>query len=237
LWTQQVEANSGSFHGSLTTQSPHGGGLLAATTVTPEGTMNAARFATVAAAVFAVAACQEAPTAPQSLAFEPNSARKTHWSDHDNTIVTFNSASCTLVNAATGSVQCSWDISNGPNPFNVYPEALLDVTYNCVNPSNGRIASTSNRERWVWSNGVEGITTGTSVETNHQLNPPNIWNSYTGKDKKFNACKGSQVVSITNTSMLYWDLYVDNWYDGQPWADYRYGCFASDARYECLTPF
>src|ERR1044071_2195963 len=101
----------------------------------------------IAAVMFALvaAACSDAPTSPGN-ALTPSSLISISATP-DPTLVTFNSASCALTNAAAGIVTCNWNITNAAaNSLNLWAQAILTVNYDCVNPNNGRVASSETRD-------------------------------------------------------------------------------------------
>lgn len=193
-------------------------------------------FLTATAGV--LTACDSVPTAPENVTARDRGIAMTISTDpaFDPALVSYNSASCTLQDASTGSVACSYDLGNPTGQSrDIYPGAYLRVSYDCVNPKNGRIASSASIEQSVYTWRLAVTETSISA-TDDPLPAPYIpANNYTGKDKKYNACKGSNVVSVTDISMLYWEIWIDNWYSGQPGADYRWSCYASDDRFGCVT--
>jgi hypothetical protein len=60
-----------------------------------------------------------------------------------------------------------------------------------------------------------------------QLSTATLPNDFVRKDTRRNMCKGKQTLVITNYVMDYFDVYVDNWYSGQPAAEYTWGCLGS----------
>ena len=175
-----------------------------------------------------VSGCAESPSAPQELT-APRSIIDIAVAP-DPTLVTFNSASCAVTNSTLGRVSCSWNISNpSQHSLNMWAQAILTATYNCVNPHNGRIASTEQREleTLVQYFGVNSSTlTGTSVA----LPLPFLPTDYRGQLKKENACKGNGVVVALSYSLEYWDVSVITTTGTQ-----RFSCFASDDRLSCFT--
>jgi hypothetical protein len=148
----------------------------------------------------------------------------------DPTLVTFNSASCTLTSASAGFVACSWNISNPAETLlNLNVQAILTASYDCVNPHNGRIASSELRDlsTLVQQFSVSSATlTGTDVS----LPPTFLPTENTGKFKKENACKGNQVVQNLSYSIAYWSVSVIT-----VGGTLRQSCFASDNRDGCFT--
>ena len=174
-----------------------------------------------------VASCSDAPSGPElrgPLSLIDISAVV------DPTLVTFNSASCTLTNANVGNVSCSWNITNAAaNSLNLWAQTILTASYNCVNPNNGRIASSEERnlETLVQFFGQNSTSlTGTNVA----LPPPFLPTNFKGQDHKQNACKGNAVPIGIHYTLTYWDVSVITTSGTQ-----RFSCFASDDRLGCLT--
>jgi len=139
------------------------------------------------------------------------------------------------VSSSTGEVRCDYAVSNPDGLLvNIYPEAQMSLDYQCVNPNTGRIASSGTGFRWTvkW---IEGLTGTTLTGSNVQLSTANLPNGYTKKNTKLNVCKKSQQLVITNYSMMYWDIFLDNWYSGQSYDQYKSTCFGLDDRYGCET--
>jgi hypothetical protein len=148
----------------------------------------------------------------------------------DPTLVTFNSASCAVTNSALGAVSCSWNIGNpAQNSLNFWAQAILTATYNCVNPHNGRIASTEQREFETLRQEF-GVSTPTLAGSNVALPLTFLPRDLTGRMKKENACKGNGVVVALSYELEYWDVSVITTSGTQ-----RFSCFASDDRLGCLT--
>jgi hypothetical protein len=103
-----------------------------------------------------------------------------------------------------------------------------------VSPSTGKVQSSGTRYRWTlaW---IEGVSETTLTGSNVQLTTATVPNSYIKKDTKLNACKGKQKVVITKYAMEYWDIWLDNWYSGQPSDQYKMTCLGLDGRYGCET--
>lgn len=182
-----------------------------------------------------LAGCSESSTGPETSAPEksPTPAAPTFSATLPGTNATINSGFCTLVSSTTGEVRCDYEVSNPDGLLlNVYPGATMSLDYQCVNPNTGKIASTGTRTRWTlaW---LEGITATTITGSNVQLTTATLPNSYVKKSTKLNACKGKQELVITNYAMLYWEIYIDNWYSGQPSDQYKYTCLGLDDRYGC----
>lgn len=189
-------------------------------------------FALVAAML---AACSESPTEPATSKSPAPAAAPSFSVALPGTTASITSGSCSLVSASTGQVKCSYDVANPDGLLlNIYPEAMLDIDYQCVNASTGKVQSSGTNARWAVGS-FEGVTATNPTGTDVQLGSPTINNSYVRKDKKYNACKGNQKVIITNYSMRYWEVYLDNWYSGQPNADYTWTCLGFDTSHGCPT--
>jgi hypothetical protein len=171
-------------------------------------------------------ACSEAPTAPQA------DLRLSHVIIQavDPTLVTFNSASCTLASASTGQVSCSWNISNpDANVMNLWAEGILVVNYQCVNPKNGRIASSEQREISTLQQFFS--VSATSLTGSNSLLPlPNLPNDLRGKQNRENACRGNGEPQGMTWRLDYWDVSVITVGGIQ-----RFSCAASDNRNGCFT--
>jgi hypothetical protein len=180
--------------------------------------------------VLLVSACSDAPTSPiQAIQATPASLISISVTP-DPTLVTFNSASCTLTNANVGNVSCSWNISNpAANSLNLWAQTILTVTYDCVNPHNGRIASSETRDLETLIQ-FFGQTSTTLTGTNVALPPPFLPNDFKGKEHTQNACKGNGVPTGIHYSLTYWDVSVITTSGTQ-----RFSCFASDNRLGCFT--
>ena len=177
-------------------------------------------------AMLILASCADNPAVPASSPSTDVSFVITP----DPTLVTFNSASCTLTSASAGFVACSWNISNPAETLlNLNVQAILTASYDCVNPHNGRIASSEQRDlsTLVQQFSVSSATlTGTDVS----LPPTFLPTENTGKFKKENACKGNQVVQNLSYSIAYWSISVIT-----VGGTLRQSCFASDNRDGCFT--
>jgi hypothetical protein len=148
----------------------------------------------------------------------------------DPTLVTFNSASCSLSSAATGAVSCSWNIDNPAlNPLNLWAEAFVNVDYECVNPKNGRVASTEQRQLRTLKQ-YFGLSDASLTGADESLPAPQLMNDYTGKMKKMNACSGNTVPQNLSWSLAYWDVSVVT-----TTGTLRMSCFASDNSNGCFT--
>lgn len=175
-----------------------------------------------------VSGCGEPPSAPQNLA-APRPIIDIAVAP-DPTLVTFNSASCAVTNATLGAVSCSWNISNpAQHSLNLWAQAILTATYNCVNPHNGRIASTEQRPLETLQQ-YFGVSSATLSGTNVALPLPFLPTDYRGQLKKQNACKGNGVVVALSYSLEYWDVSVIT-----TAGTLRFSCFASDNRLSCFT--
>jgi hypothetical protein len=182
-----------------------------------------------------LAACTETSTEPNT-----NRAPEEHASLSvalPGTTASITSGSCNLVNSTTGEVRCSYDIANPDGILlNIYPGARLGIDYQCVNSSTGKLQSSGYTIRWATGADADGVTATNPTATDVKLSTPVVPNGYVHKDTKWNTCKGKQTLVVTNYSMVYWEVYLDNWYPGQPNADYTYTCLASDASYRgCAT--
>ena len=186
------------------------------------------RTLTLLAFVVSSSACSDTPTSPETFV-SPSSLISIAVTP-DPTLVTFKSASCTLNNSSTGAVTCSWNISNSAlNSLNMWAQVILTVSYDCVNPHNGRIASSEQRDIETFRQffGVSDATlTGTNIPLPQALLPTNL----RGKDKKLNACKGNGEPTSLVYSLTYWDVSVVTTSGSQ-----RFSCFASDNRLGCFT--
>lgn len=176
----------------------------------------------------AIAACSDAPTSPAQLD-GPRSLVQISVTP-DPTLVTFNSASCSLTNASTGAVSCSWNISNPAlNSLNLWAQAVLSVTYDCVNPHNGRVASTEQRDLETLQQ-YFGVSDASLTGSNVALPLTLLPTDFTGNQKKLNACKGNGVPMSITYSLAYWDVSVITVTGAQ-----RFSCFGSDNRLGCFT--
>jgi hypothetical protein len=189
------------------------------------------------AAAIVIGACQ-APTEAGFTA-ENDSIRRSHDSPfHVPGMVTFSDGWCTGPYWPAPLVECRWAFDEGPDWLNVWPMASLEVTYACVSQTNGRVTSTGFFHQVVQSEGVTGITTGTSNVEGFQLDPPTLpANSFTGKDKRRNACKPNNELVVTGFRIVWWAIAVDNWYPEQPFEDYRYECIGKQDPFDyCVDP-
>ena len=175
-----------------------------------------------------VTACSETPT--DALTLDAPRSIIDIAASPDPTLVTFNSASCSVTNAANGAVSCSWNIGNpAQHSLNFWAQAILTATYNCVNPHNGRIHSTEQREFETLRQEF-GVSTPTLAGTNVALPLTFLPQDLTGRQKKLNACKGNGVVVALSYALEYWDVSVITTTGTQ-----RFSCFASDDRLSCFT--
>jgi hypothetical protein len=190
----------------------------------------------IAAALLAMmlSACSETPTDPTTT--EAPSERPALSIVLPGTTASITSASCSLVSASTGQARCSYDIANPDGLLlNIYPGARLNVAYKCVNASTGKIQSTGSILRWAAGADVDGVTTTNPTATDVQLSIPTAPSGYIHKDSKINVCNGKQITVVTNYSLVYWEIYLDNWYPGQPNADYSWTCMSADPSYRGCT--
>ena len=175
-----------------------------------------------------ITACQDVPTSPSELVPAPSAPRMAITPDP--TLVTFNSASCTLISSSTGSVHCSWDISNpAENNLNLAVQASLQASYDCVNPHNGRIASSEVRDLGTIYQ-QSGVSSTSLTGTDVALPLPFLPTDYQGSMKKLNACKGNGVVENLTWSLTYWEVSVS-----AIGGTLRQSCFALDNRNGCYT--
>lgn len=186
------------------------------------------RIVVMASGIAFMTACQDSPTAP--LTRTPSLSVGRLAIVPDPSLVTYNSALCSLTDASTGAVSCSWDIGNpDANTLNFFAEALLQASYDCVNPKNGRVASSQVREIETLR-GESGVSSSSLTGTNVALPLPNLPTDYTGSMKKLNACSGNSVVRNLTWSLEYWDVTV-----AALGGTLRQSCFGSDNRFGCFT--
>jgi hypothetical protein len=182
--------------------------------------------------------CQDfsARSVGPTLRFAPKSTISTE-PDFDATMVTYNSVACTS-GPYSATASCSYDLSNPTLGLrNVSLIAYMDdITYDCVNPKTGKVASSGFAPYGTAVGPFFTTTAATISGANSLLGPPDLPNSYTGKDKKRNACAGTNVVRITDGTMSYWRIYVHNYVEGQDRGDFRWSCYASDDHEGCFTP-
>jgi len=191
-----------------------------------------------ALAAMLLAACSESSTAPEISVPENGTAAPAAPSFSatlPGSNVTITSASCAQISTVTGEVRCDYDVSNPDgNMINIYPEALMNLEYQCVSPSTGKVHSTGTAERWAYAS-FEGLTAINPIGTNVKLSTATVPNTYVKKYNKLNACRGKQIVVVTKSTLVYWDIYLDNWYSGQPFEQYKFTCLGLDDRYGCQT--
>ena len=108
----------------------------------------------------------------------------------------------------------------------------MAIDYQCVNASTGKIYSTGTGYRWTWIP-FERVTDLNPTGTDIKLGSTTLPTGNSGKYHKSNTCKAKQKLVITKYSMYHWDIWVDNYYDGQPSADYQWMCYAEDGMYGC----
>ena len=183
------------------------------------------RIIAAAFAALTLAACSETTTEPHTSTVP---ARPVSFSATlPGTNVSINSLSCSLISASTGEVRCSYDITNPDGTLiNIWPEAHLRMNYQCVSPSTGKIQSTGVGARWAYA--ASTVTDVHPTADNIQLSTATLPNDYVRKDTKRNTCKGKQTLVITNYAMDYFDVYVDNYYSGQPSTEYAFACLGSE---------
>jgi hypothetical protein len=175
----------------------------------------------------AMSACQDSPTAPAEIT-SLNAPRLTITADP--TLVTFNSASCSLADAATGSVHCSWNIANpAETHLNLWAQAIVTASYNCINPKNGRVSSTERRDQTTLIMQSD-VSSPALTGRDEALPAPALYNDYTGKNKKLNACSGSNVPQSLTWSLSYWNVGAITVSGAL-----RMNCYASDNRDGCFT--
>jgi hypothetical protein len=197
-------------------------------------------FISAAAALAAtlLAGCSESTTAPETTTPEHGGVAApipNFSATLPGTSVTITDGFCTQISTITGEVRCDYNVSNPDGLLlNIYPEAVLNLSYQCVNPSTGKVQSSGTGSRWAQAY-VEGVTGTTLTGTGVKLGTPTLPNTYVKKYNKYNTCKGKQNLVITNYTIAYWDIYVDNWYSGQPSDQYNWTCLGQDDRYKCQT--
>ena len=172
-------------------------------------------------------ACHESPTEPASTAYV---AAPRLLLAPDAGLVTFNSASCSLTDPATGASTCSWDISNpAETQLNLSVQAVLRVSYDCVNPKNGRIASSEQRDLGTIKQ-YSGVSDPSLAGSNEVMPLPFLPTDNAGSAKKQNACKGNGVPQSLTWQLEYWNVSVITVSGAL-----RMSCFASDNRNGCFT--
>ena len=184
------------------------------------------RIIAAAFVALTLAACSETTTEPDTSRAPTQSASFSVAVPGTN--VSINSVSCSLISASTGEVRCSYDITNPDGILiNIWPEARVVMNYQCLSSSTGKIQSSGIGARWIYGNVT--VTDVHPTADNVQLSTATLPNDFVRKDNKRNTCKGKQTLVITNYSMDYFDVYVDNWYDGQPSTEYTWACLGSKA--------
>jgi hypothetical protein len=198
-------------------------------------------FISAALAATLLAACSEDTTAPEAsvpeASFpEPGTASSpipSFSAGLPGTNVSITSGSCTQISTTTGEVHCSYSISNPDQiPLNIWPEARMAIDYQCVNASTGRVQSTGTGYRWAYLY-FEGVTEANPTGTDLKLGSAVLPNNNTGKYQKSNTCRKSQKLVITKYTMDHWDIWVDNYYYGQPNEEYAQACYSDDTEYGC----
>jgi len=190
-------------------------------------TMSINRAVALLVAILAATACQDSAVSPDNAA---DVGSPTFALLPDPTLVSFGPTSCSLTSSATGAVSCSWTINN-PDQIKLITsaEALLTASYDCVNPKNGRIASSEDRQlRTADQYPVDSATSLTG--SNVAISPPFLPTDNTGNQKKQNACKGNSVVQGLSWSLDYWQVSAITTVGTA-----RMACFASDNRNGCQT--
>lgn len=148
----------------------------------------------------------------------------------DPTLVAFNSAACSMTNSANGAVSCSWDIGNPLEAvMNLTAEAFVIANYDCVNPKNGRIHSTEQKELRTYRQ-YTGVSAASLTGTNEALPLVALITDYRGALKKENACRGNAVPESISWGLGYWNISVVT-----VTGPVRMSCFASDDHDGCLT--
>ena len=191
-----------------------------------------------ALAAMLLAACSESTTAPETSAPEHGTSSSSNPAPSFSATlpgsnVSVTSGSCSLISSVTGEVHCSYDVSNPDQlSINIYPEAQMAIDYQCVNATTGKIYSTGTGYRWTWIP-FERVTEANPTGTDIKLGSATLPSGNSGKYHKSNACKAKQKLVITKYSLYHWDIWVDNYYDNQPSADYQWMCYAEDGMYGC----
>ena len=180
-------------------------------------------------AVIATTACQDSIAGPDTHAVAAAAPGFALTFDPD--LVSYNSASCALQSSGNGAVACSWDVSN-PNETSLvlWVQATLQVSYDCVNPKSGRVASSQVREAWTGIS-QSGVSSPSLTGSGVSLPLPFLPTDYAGAMKKENACRGNTVATNLVWSLDYWEVLASAT-SGTP----RNSCYASDNRKGCLTP-
>ncbi len=98
---------------------------------------------------------------------------------------------------------CSYNISNPDGLLmDVTPHARVDIAFQCLNASTGKVMSTGTQLRFVEQKHV-GITATTYSATNEALPTAKLLTSFK------NPCKGKQIPVVTGYSMPVWWLSVE----------------------------
>jgi hypothetical protein len=179
-----------------------------------------------------LAACSESSTGPEaSPAPEQGPSFSVTVPGTTTAIASF---SCRLVSSSKGEVLCSYDISNPDGLLmNVIPSALVDIAYQCVNPTTGKVLSTGTQTSRVEQRHM-GITATTYSATDEQLPTASLSVHTNHPYTKLNPCKAKQTTVATSYSLQYHELYIDDALVGQP-GDVHWACVASDTRRGCKT--
>jgi hypothetical protein len=149
-----------------------------------------------------LAACSESPTSPDAAtALEQ---RPSFSVSLPGTTIAINSASCSLVSPTKGDVLCSYNVSNPDGlSMDVTPHARVDIAFQCLNASTGKVMSTGTQLRFVEQKHL-GVTATTYSATNEPLPTAQLVTT------KLNPCKGKQTAFVTGYSMPVWWLSVEN---------------------------
>lgn len=183
-----------------------------------------------------LAACSESSTAPEASFPEPGTASSPTPSlsaGLPGTNVSITSGLCTQISTTTGEVHCSYSIANPDQiQLNIWPEAHMAIDYQCVNASTGKVQSSGTGFRWAYLY-FEGVTDANPTGTDLKLGSAVLPNNYRGRYQKSNTCKKSQKLVVTKYTMDHWDIWVDNYYVGQPSDQYADVCYSDDTQYGC----
>jgi hypothetical protein len=185
-------------------------------------------------AVFAaamLAACTESPTSPEATTGPKQ--RPSFSVAVPGTTTSINSFSCRLVSSSKGEVLCSYNISNPDGLLmNIIPSALVDIAYQCVNPTTSKVLSSGTKTQHVERRHM-GVTATTYSATDEQLPTASLSISTNHPFTKLNPCKAKQTTVATSYSLPYFELYIDN-DPGTP-GDVAWACVGSDTRRGCAT--
>lgn len=163
------------------------------------GALTMRRLISAVLAAALLAACSESPTSPASTASDQRPSLSVSL---PGTSITINSASCSLVSSTEGDVLCSYSVSNPDGlPMDVAPHARVDIAFQCVNASNGRVMSTGTQLRFVEQEHL-GVTATTYSATNEALPTAELLIT--------KLCKGKQTAIVTGYSMPIWWLSVES---------------------------